>query len=96
MALHFRRLVSLILLECLSQKNNKSLISITLEEYENFLKSLQKPRGVISGCVRDLFVVLFGNSNVSESAKNLVATWIRRIDTLSSVSKVRLIPLMYS
>lgn len=96
MSLHFRRLVSIILLEYSSQHKRTSINGITLEDYENFLLSLRKPRGNIAGCVRDILEVLCGNSNVDDAAQNLIVTWIRRIHILTSVSKVRLISLLYS
>jgi len=87
MYLHFRRLVSLILMEYLSHHRRTSINNITFEEFENFLLSLRKPRGNISGCVRDILDILCSNRDVDDAAKNLITTWIRRIHTLTSVSK---------
>lgn len=53
-------------------------------------------RGNIAECVRNILDIICGNSDVTEAAQNLIATWIRRRNTLTLVSKVRLIPLMYS
>ncbi|KAL4153086.1 hypothetical protein QTP88_000919 [Uroleucon formosanum] len=84
MSLHFRRIVSIILLEYISQHQHININSITLEEFENFILSLRKPRGNIAQCVRNILEIICGNSDVTEAAQNLIATWIRRINTLTS------------
>jgi len=86
MSLHFRRL-SIILTEYLSHRKRTSINNITLYVFENFLLSLRKPRGIISGCVREILNILCGRSDVDDAAQNRIATWIRGIHTLTSVSK---------
>jgi len=89
MALHFRRLVAIIIGEYISQKlNKKNIIEISLNEYNNFLESLKKPRATISCLVRDILIILCGNCAVDDSANNVLAMWIRRKYPLSSVSNI--------
>jgi len=51
MALHFRRLVAIVMAEYISQLNKKSMKEISLIEYDNFLETLKKPRATISRLV---------------------------------------------
>jgi len=85
MALHFRRLVSIVLAEYLSQLKNKSLNEITLVQFDDFLTSLQKPRRKISNLIRAVLNILCCRSDVDDAAQNVIANWIRRKDPLTSV-----------
>ncbi|KAE9529167.1 hypothetical protein AGLY_011963 [Aphis glycines] len=60
------------------------MIEISLNEYNNFLESLKKPRATISCLVRDILIILCGNCAVDDSAINVLAMWIRRKYPLSS------------
>jgi len=89
MALHFRRLVAIVMAEYISLKlNKKSMKEINLIEYNNFLESLKKPRATISRLVRDILIILCGSCDVDDSATNVLAMWIRRKHPLSSVSNL--------
>jgi len=78
MALHFRRLVAIVMAEYISQLNKKSMKEISLIEYDNFLETLKKPRATISRLVRDILVVLCGQCDVDDAAANVIAMWIRQ------------------
>jgi len=88
MSLHFRRLVGMIIIEYISQLNEKKIEEIDLFEFENFLTSCLKPRATIANLVRDLLTILCGRCDVDDAASNLIAMWIRRKRPLSSVSKL--------
>jgi len=80
--------VSIVIAEYISQSKNKSIKEIDVREFENFLDDLRKPRGTISGLVRDILLILCGRSNVDEAAQNVIAMWIRRKQPLCSVSNL--------
>ena len=72
MSLHFRRLVSMIIVEYIPQLNKKIKIKeIDLFEFENFLTSCLKPRATIANLVRDLLIILCGRCDVDTKKKTI-------------------------